>query len=273
MKLISLSCFVAASLAAGAAFAQAPPKDPVQTVLPNVLSTADGGTLDMRADYTNIDTNGLGDEPTIFGLNAHFQYVTPGGLGGYVSLPFGYLSQGDESFSGLGNLELGGLYVIRNPELDFFLRGGLAIDTASDEGILSAPLSALLPRPTDAFSTGLASTWLRAHGGLRSTRGAVAFGAEGGVDLIVDGDGDDGDNGLLVLAGSIGIVQPGFSISGGLSFVQLLGDDQGDDNFLAFNGVFDFAVSPKAKLFVALGVNLEDEFDGFSIGGGVRLGL
>jgi opacity protein-like surface antigen len=272
MKLISLSCSVATLLAAGTAFAEAPGS--VQTVLPNILSTADGATIDIRLDYTNVqDDNG----PTIFALNLHGQYITPGGIGGYIALPYGYAEEnslfGDRSVSGIGNLELGGLYVIRNsPDLDLYLRGGFSIDTADQDGGEEAvvPIANIAPRPADWFTTGFGTEWFRGHFGLRS-KGPVTFGGSAGLDLALDND----DDGVLVLAGSVGLVQQGFAISGGLTLLQAVGDeaDNDDDSIVSFNATVDFDVGPKAKLFGALGANLEDEFDAFSLGFGVLLGL
>lgn len=270
MKCISISCSIATLLTAGTALAE---PSSVQTVLPNIFSTADGATIDIRLDYTNVQDD---NDPTIFALNLHGQYITPGGLGGYVSIPYGYAEEdavfGNRSVSGIGNLELGGLYVIRNsPEMDLYLRGGLSLDTADQDGgeEFVVPIANVAPRPADWFTTGFGTEWARAHFGLRS-KGPVTFGGSAGIDLPFDSD----DFGLLVLSGSLGIVQQGFAISGGLTLLQAVGDDaDDDDNIVSFNATVDFDIGPKAKLFGALGANLEEEFDAFSLGFGVRLGL
>ncbi len=268
MKATTLvSAIVATCFVGGAAYAQTPAHTP-QQILPNIFSTSPGGTLDVRGDYTNLDRGSL------VGINAQFQYITPGNLGLYGSIPFGYASDGvfGNSISGIGNLELGGLYVIRNRDLDMYLRGGVALDTAGDEGSFAAPFSAILPRLADALPSGGNSSWLRAHGGLRNTNGSVRFGATAGVDIPID-DGNDSEDGLLVLAGSLGIVQPTFGVSGGLVYLQQIGRESGDNNTLGFNANVDFVAGRTAKLFIALGINLEDENDGFSIGFGARIGL
>jgi hypothetical protein len=275
MNSLSRSLFVIAAAAAPAAADEITAPQPV---MPNVLSTQTGGSIDVRLDYTNIDDN----EGTIFGATLWGQYLTPGGLGGYVQLPYGHLSfdELDDSFSGFGNLELGGLYVARNsPELDLYVRGGLALDTASDEGLLAAPTAQSLPRITEAFPSGFNSEWLRGHGGLR-TRGPIAFGVEAGVDFPL-GDGFDGEiDALFVAAGSISIAQPGFSISGGLALIQTFGAEniEGDDdeeNLLNLNATVDFLLAPKVRGFVATGFNLDEADDdlAFSLGAGLRLGL
>jgi hypothetical protein len=238
-----------------------------QQVLPNIFSTSHGASLEVRGDYTNVqDTDGL----TLIGLDAQFQYILPSNVGVYVSLPFGYASGNNDSASGIGNLELGGLYVIRKPDLDIYLRGGLALNTASNDGTFLAPTANIIPRLADAFPTGEDSSWLRAHAGIRTTSGVVRFGGTAGFDFALD---DNNEDGLLVLNGAIGVVQPGFGISGGLTYLQLLGRDVGDDNTLGFNATVDFNAGATAKLFFALGVNLDNDFDGFSLGFGARIGL
>ncbi len=264
MKSTSVLSVIAVTGLAGSA--QAGPSLP-QQVLPNILSTSPGGSLDLRGDYTNVQEAG---GPSIVGLNAHFQYLTPSNFGFYGQIPFAYVSNNGDSETSLGNLELGGLYVMRKTDLDIYLRGGLALDTAGQTGGFLVPLANVIPRLSDAFPSGSESNWLRAHVGLRNTTGVVRFGASAGVDLALDNDNEDG---LLVLNGSLGMVQSNFGISGGLTYLQLIGDDRADNNTLGFNAVADFVVGSSAKLFVALGINLEDEFDGFSLGFGARIGI
>lgn len=269
MKLASTTVVLTTLSAAGLAAAQ-PAASPEQTVLPNILSTQLGGQIDARLDYTNVDEPLFGDL-TFLSLVLRGQYVTSQGLGGYVSLPLGYTSGNGDSETSLGNLELGGLFVINNkPNLDFYLRGGVALNTADDDGTLLVPLATIVPRLTDALTTGFDSNWLRAAGGLRLTSGVIALGGHLGIDVATDSQDDDA---ILTLAGSVGIVQPTFGLSAGLALLQDIGDDTGDDNTVGFNLVADFAASPSARVYGALGLNLEDEFDGFSLGAGVRVGF
>ncbi|MEJ7598802.1 MAG: hypothetical protein WKG01_12920 [Kofleriaceae bacterium] len=243
----------------------------VQTHLPNLLSTAPGGTADLGLDYSNFEVD-LFDDVTLIAVNAHAQYLSPGGFGGYLRIPFAYASGNDESETELGNLELGGLYAIRSSaQLDILLRAAVAVDTSSDEGVLLVPYANFLPRLGDAAVTGLDTTWLRLGGQLRFSSNALRVG--GGLGLDVPADGDNAD-GIITLAGSIGFEQGGFGAAAGLVFSQSLDDDDGgDDSLLGLNVTGDLALGPTAKLFLALGLSLEDDIEGFSIGAGVRFGF
>ncbi len=271
------------------AFAQEPPPPAVepasvpgvQSLLPNLLSTAPGGTVDARLDYTH--DNAGSDDLTLFGLTLHGQYLTPQGYGGYVSAPFSYASGNGDSRSGLGNLEVGGLYALRTSEtMDVLLRGGIALDTADDDGTLLVPISQISPRLTDAFTTGFNTTWGRAQAQVRTSSGTLRLGALGGVDVPISGDLKDAGafDALLDIAVSAGIEEPGFGIGVGFSMIQVIGDDSSsdDDNISSFNATIDFPVGPKARVFGTLGIpdldNISDNgADLFAIGTGVRVGI
>lgn len=276
MKLVIASCLATLSVAAPAAAQAPPPEGAPQTVLPGIPSTSVGGNLDARLDYTYLEDA----EITLLNVDVRYQYLTPTGLGGYVALPLAYAHSdsgliGDDDSSGIGNLELGGMYVSRNsPELDVFVRGGFAIDTAGDETALFAPISRLVPMPADAFASGLDTSWARLGGGLRS-RGPVQFGGHVGVDLPLDDLG--GADGIVSVTGAIGFQQPGFGLSGSLTYVNIFGEDGGggNDDTFGLNATADFPIGPTASMFAAFGANL-DEFDdqlGISLGGGVRARL
>lgn len=270
MKLASTTVLVTTLSAAGLATAQ-PATSPSQTVLPNILSTQTGGQIDARLDYTSIE-DPFFDDLTFLSFVLRGQYITPPGLGGYVSLPLGYISSNGDSETSIGNLELGGLFLINNsPDLDFYVRGGVTLNTADDDGVLLVPIATIVPRLTDALPTGFDSSWLRAAGGLRHTSGTIAIGGHLGIDVATDSEDDDA---FLTLAGSVGLVQPTFGLSAGLALLQNIDDDDGgDDSTVGFNLVADFAAGTSARVYGALGLNLEDEFDGFSLGAGVRAGF
>lgn len=277
MKSVKLVIVASSWLAAASAVAQpvTPPPRSTQSILPNVFDTSVGVTLEGRADYTNFgdDSDFLGDV-TVVGINLHVQYIAPEGFGGYGMLPIAYFSGNDDSETYVGNIELGGLYVFRQQSnLDLYLRGGFALNTASDEGILFGPIAHTVPRLTDYFTTGFDTNWFRGGGGIRSTNGSLVIGGAAMLDVALDAEGDN-DFGLLSLAGSVGVQQPMFGLAAGLAFIQLVGDDaDDDDNLLGLNIVGDVAVGPQVRLFVAGGFNFEDDFDGFSIGLGARANL
>jgi hypothetical protein len=286
--------FSAVTLLAPVAFAQAPPPDPsmqppgavaetaspvVQSILPNLFSTAPGVTAELRADYSDID----GIDSTIFNALAHVQFLTPQGFGAYVRVPFGYVeSDGADGFgfgaSGLGNIEVGGLYVSQvGPQTELLVRGGVAIDTASEDDSIGLLLSTILPRMIDAYATGLETTWARGQVQLRHAMDNLRFGGAVGFDVPIAGDGADaeGFDGAINAVFAGGLQQGQLGI--GVAFVLLrpITEDQGEsddgDEFIkGLNLGADWAVDPKIRLFTQLGLSLEDNSDGVSIGIGTR---
>ena len=242
-----------------------------QSWLPNVLATAVGTSIDARFDYVRPSETGDVDV-TLLSLAFHVQHLTPSGAGGYLSVPLAYISSEgpDDSETEIGNLELGGLYAFRGGAgLDAYARVGFAINTASDLGTLLVPVANLAPRPTDAFTTGFDSNWLRAGGGVRARSGSLVYGGSASIDVPIDAE-DDIDAVLLALAGSAGISEPGFGLTAGLSLLQTIGSDN-DENFVSLNLAFDVPVGP-ARLVAAIGYNFEDDGSA-SFGLGVRAGL
>jgi hypothetical protein len=251
-----------------------------QSWLPNVLSTAAGTSIDARLDYVRPEDV---EDVTIVSFAIHAQHLTPSGAGGYLTVPFAYISSGDEGASEseteIGNLELGGLYAFRGgPGLDTYGRVGFAIDTASgDLGFLLVPLANFTARPTDWFTTGYKSNWLRAGGGARARSGSLVYGGSASVDVPIGAkDQDDdllgkADFVLLALAGSAGISEPGFGLTAGVSLVQTIGSEGDDENYVSLNIAFDVPVGP-ARLVAALGYSFE-RGGGASFGLGVRAGL
>ncbi|MCW5805214.1 MAG: hypothetical protein KIT31_22775 [Deltaproteobacteria bacterium] len=252
--------------------AAAQPEPERSIILPGVFPTEVGGTFDARLDYTDLDDTFLLRNLSVLGLNFFGSYLTPGGFGGYAMLPVGYVSANGGSESAVGNLEVGGLYVWRKPATHFYLRGGVAVDTADNDGATIVPLANFVARPSDAGPSGLNTNWLRAHGGLRHRVNDLVFGATAGIDFALDRNSEDA---LLSLSGSIGIVQPGFSLAGGLTVLALVGDNNpnDDDSTITLNVTADFGLAPSARLYLTLGANLEDQFHGYSVGLGIRARL
>ena len=99
--------------------------------LPNMLSNSSGTTVDVALDY--IDLDGAADV-YLLAFRAHLQHITAQGMGGYLMVPATVL-EGDEvdSDAKLGNVEVGGLYVVRSsPTFEILLRGVVSIDTQGD---------------------------------------------------------------------------------------------------------------------------------------------
>jgi hypothetical protein len=272
---LSLSALVASStaLAQPVEVETAPPPPVVQSILPNLFATNPGTTAEVRLDFSDLD----GIDLTVVNIHAHVQYLTPQGFGGYVRVPFGYVEDdGDDVIdfggSGIGNLEVGGLYVTKlAPNTDLLARGGISIDTASEDDQIALALSTILPRLIDTYATALETTWARGQAQLRHAADNLRFGAAIGMDIPVAGDGADEDGFVGIVNGvvSIGLQQGRLGL--GLSFVMLQPiTDEDDDNITGLNLGVDYAIDPNVRLFAQIGLSLEDNADGTALGIGAR---
>lgn len=250
------------------AVAEVSPPSRAQSVLPNLLSTEVGVTLDGRIDHSKLDSEDLG----FLALHLHGQYIGRYGLGGYLALPIARVSGGDQSEIFVGNVELGGLAVLRSGGAEIYARGGFTVSTGTDEDDLGegllVPLANFVPRLADALPTGFGTSWLRAGVGVRGTSGAMVFGGSGGVDFPLASDDIDG---LLHLSGSIGVAQPGFGVAIGITLLRSLEDS--DENNFGFQLLGDGAIGRRMRVYGALGFDPEDDGGGYSLGVGVRAGL
>lgn len=280
------------------AFAQAPPPPPPPDpamqpaatevaapagsglVLPNMLSTRYGGTVDARLDYSHFSGDGgflFNEDVLLLGMTLHGQYLWPQNYGAYITLPYYYASADDDSENGFGNIELGGLYKLpQGPTGELLLRGAFALDSAGQIDALFAPLSQLSPRLYDAYpSSGFATNWAKAEGSFRHYAGTLVLGIAAGIDVPFGGDDDTGFDAIAKGALSIGIDNPGsvgFGI--GLSMLYAIGTESDDDAFYGLNATASFPISPTMSLYGAFGLpdleNNIDELDLFSIGAGIR---
>lgn len=243
-------------------------RTPIGPVLPNMLPTRLGATVDVRADYTYFDVDDDDFDLFLLAMNFYASYLVPEGYGGYIQLPYWYGSGNDDSESGIGNLEVGGLYVVRQgPASEILLRGGIALDTAGATGSLLAPLANTGPRSYDAHALGLASMWGRGEGSFRHRSGNVALAASAGIDVPLTSDEDElfnaGDiDAIGKLAFAIGIDTGSGSLSVGAFGMQAFGVDDEDERVFGANVTAAFAVSPTMQLYGAIGIpNLEENFD------------
>jgi hypothetical protein len=275
---------LAAALAPAAALAQPPPPPPVAvaeppltpSVLPNLWVTTSGTTADVRFDYSDIDQLDL----SMLNALVHVQHLTPQGFGGYVRIPFVHVSDNEDEDgmslggSGIGNVEAGALFLAKlGPNTDLLARGGVAIGTASEDDQNAIALSTVLPRLVDFFASGLHTTWGRGQLQIRNMANHLRFGAALGMDVPVAGEGAD-------LNGFTGVVSAvagaGFEHGkGGLGFavvmMQILGDNEGEENLMGINIGADYAMNSSARLYAQMGLSLEDDSDGTSIGLGTRV--
>jgi len=254
-------------------------------ILPNMLPTRIGATVDVRLDYTAFGgDDDLFGELFLMNLNLYGSYITPQGYGGYVQLPYWYAStsEGETDFSenGVGNLELGGLYSMKQGGAsEVLLRGGIALDTAGSIGDFIGPISAFGSRLYDAYPIGFASTWGRVEGSFRHTEGNIHLGASVGGDVpITSSDEEDGISinldAIAKAALSAGIDTGGAMI--GIGFIAMMAIAEGDDETIfGFNASLAVPISPTTSLYGAFGLpdleNNADEFDIWGVGVGVRI--
>ena len=127
--------------------------------------------------------------------------------GFYGQLPFSMLIlDGAEDRQALGNLELGGLYVVRRPgRADVVFRGGLALPTADDGPDGIASLFTLGERLTDYPGVTPDTTWLRLSCSPILRSGNVFLRGDLGFDLPFADDGGDDDL-MAHLSGGLGLL-------------------------------------------------------------------
>ena len=277
MQVFQTAFVVASCLLIGSAAAEpappaakpAPPAAASQSVLPNVLSTSVGATLDARIDSTH-----LGPEiPQVFALNLHGQYISPSGFGAYLALPMALYGEADLDEAALGNLELGGLYVIRRGAFEAYLRTGLSLEQTSTEADgVGVVVANAVPRLADMLVAGLGTSWGRAGSGMRLKIGPVAVGSSAGVDFPLGSteEGDEMDN-VLHLSGSIGIAQPRFGLAVGVTMLQPLASAEDNESLVGLEATGDVAVGGKVRLYGAFGLSLDEEAEAYSLGAGMRI--
>lgn len=277
----------------GASDVAAPAAKTSGTILPNMLPSRIGATIDVRVDYSHFSEGFLGGgDLFLLGFNLHGQYIAPQGYGGYLTIPYFYARIEDDgidgpetqSENGAGNLELGGLYRLPQSETtEILLRGGFALDTAGNVGGFLTPFSQLAPRLYDAYPTGFAATWLKAEASLRHSSGNLVLAASGGFDVPLGQD--DGEGTLTVnvdavakAAISAGIENPGFGLSAGFVFLAAIGtNDDDNETVMGLNLLANFPINAATALYATFGLpDLEDnadEFDLWAVGAGVRAAI
>lgn len=251
-------------------------------ILPNMLPSRLGATVDFRADYSHFAESGI-DDITLMGFVLHGQYILPEGYGFYGSIPYYYADVGDESDNGAGNFEIGGLFRMPQGEMqEILLRAGIALDTAGNAGGIFAPFSQIGPRFYDAYATGFGATWIRAEGSFRHSQGNLRLAASAGFDIPVGQDDGDGltinVDALGKAAVSAGIEQPGFGAAVGFVFLYAIGapDESDDETSVGLNATIDVPINPGMAIYGAFGwpaIDDNDDLDIFAIGAGVRAAI
>ena len=259
----------------------------VGPILPNMLPARVGATIDIRGDYTyTSQDDALFGELFLLAFNFYGSYITPQGFGGYAQSPYWYArTTGDgEDFSdkGVGNLEVGGLYLLpQGPTSQILLRAGIALDTASSVGAFISPFSALAPRLYDAYPTGFASTWGRGEGSFRHSSGNLHLGASVGVDVPIT-SADEEEDGISIDIDAIGkaaisasMDAGGASVGLGFVMMQAFGVDSDDERIFGLNANVAFPINPTMSLYGSFGFpdleNNTEELSIFGFGAGIRI--
>ena len=215
--------------AAAAPAAAQDPTAPADAPFP-VLATLDRPT-DHTAAFASLGLSFIDEIDLAARIDVGGQYVTPQGFGGYVTLPMSHARGNDDSETELGNLELGGLYVLpAGTGLDVLLRGGLTLPTAPDDLDALINVITLFPRTTDLTSVAGTVTYLRLGASPLLRRDKLFFRADVGLDVpIAEDDGVDADT-LYHLNVAGGLETGPVAVAGELVMVGSL--DDSDDEVL-----------------------------------------
>ena len=224
-------------------------------------------TLDLDFAYVAYDEPANTDV-TAVGITIGGQYVTPKGIGGYLSVPLSYVGLQvdlpaplgvDDSELALGNIELGGLYAkYLASHAAIVVHGGIALPTAGDEGVAANQILASSPRYGDLVQRATNSTWLRLGLSPMGRSGKLFWRADVGLDLALDED-------------NAATISPVFrvSVGGGIDLrtahllaelVTVVVDDGSDDESASTFAIGARFVSGKLRPGVALIVPIG--FDG-----------
>jgi hypothetical protein len=181
-----------------------PPKEgeaprPVAAVddgLPGFITldrTSTSAHAGIQVGFNKFDDTSLSDGFAMR-FNPYGQYIFPNRMGGiYGQLPIAqeFNFNGPDS-TGVGNLELGGLYLPFG-DARLILRGGLALATASDDDGAAANFETAFERLTDLLLFPADYTTLRVSASTIQTIDTFFFRLDGGFDLVLSkpGTGDD----------------------------------------------------------------------------------
>ncbi len=173
-----------------------------------------------------------------YGLRIDFfgQFFLNGGnLGFYGLLPIAHFSTEDFSETTLGNIDLGGLYLMSTRRMPLLLRFGLVLPTGGDSlQESSANRATGAGRLADFATTFFDSTWLRfgVSPFFYSDQFFLRF--DGGFDLAI-AEPDGADFGPLLRVNAMAGFQPGaFELLGELALNSELGDGGDTVSSLAF---------------------------------------
>jgi len=189
-----------------------------------------GGEVAFLSTDDNVDA-------TAFRFDVHGQYVLPSGLGFYGALPIAYASGDGESGTGIGDAEVGAIFVPRmaNPNFQLTVHGGVTLPIGSDDPVdFAANLLGTMARLTDAVQITPEGMTLRAAASGRIRMNQIFFGFDGGIDINLARSGDGTNDPIIRLNGGVGFDGGNFSVSGELINLISTDSDLDDQVFNAF---------------------------------------
>ena len=138
---------------------------------------------------------------TAMRFDVHGQYVDPtSGIGGYVSVPFGYISGGNQSDQALGDIEAGAIYAVRmaNPNTKLILHGGITLHHR-ESSVNSAEIGAVTfsSRLSDFYQVIPEGTSLRLGVSPIIHQGQLFARADFGIDANLSDAQSDTENTVL----------------------------------------------------------------------------
>lgn len=218
-------------------------------------------------DFTFIslddDVTGGNDDLTLLRFQLGGRYVDPRSkLGAYINLPISYASGNDESLTGIGNLELGGIMLpkIGDGSTALALHAGVTLPTGSDGDEAFANAFSSIARPQDVFLAIPEGMSLRLGASPMFRNGNLFGRIDVGVDLnLNNGEGNEADPVIHVNAG-LGVDLGSAALMGELSNVYVSSDNDADFSDKLLNV---FALSARfstgnAMPYVSLLIPLDD---------------
>lgn len=258
--------FVRASLGVCAGLLLAAAPAAAQPMPISMDRITDDSRLGLELGLVSIDDDGLFQDDLFaarFDLSGHM--VTIDGFGGYGSIVGVTTLGAEDDESALQAIEAGGLFRLQSRNADWWLRGGLLLDTADDDigGFFANVLSASA-RLTDIAKIAPDTTWLRLSTTPIIHSGSLLFRFDVGLDIPIDDDGNDDD---ALLRANLGMgFMAGATTALLIELVNTgdLDDDDGDDDFLhtlTFGARF---MQGPVEPHLALGIPLDDDVRDFA---------
>ncbi|MBK9030034.1 MAG: hypothetical protein IPL61_01625 [Myxococcales bacterium] len=200
----------------------------------------DGARSEINAEFSVTIPDDDAADQNLYGGHLDAQLVGAQGVGGYARMGFASL----DDVQALTNLELGGLYRIKQRSSAVTFRGGLIVPTGPDASdgfdALVPIISELARRPSDLALAAVDSTLLRLSVSPSYHDGGFYARADVGLDVFVDAEDRDNPDPLYHVD-----LAAGFQQGHGAATVELttIGttDSDDDDKYhaLALGGQYD----------------------------------